>query len=251
MATSVEGTSSNEVGLAENGAHPPPVASSSSSGGHVLLKDVGHLVRLGIVAVPSGFTKLGHPVLFLPDVPEDKFATLLESDLHLLFKYYLAVVPRAEQASGFALIIDRRASDFSSVRLTFQKVVTLFPARIREVYLLHGPRGLAKDMLTTQLVEEFLLDFDIFNVNDTSDLIHYLDAKYIPGELGGHLASDVEGWLVLQEHVETFSFSARRIARRLAQFVGILNQVCVNLMGLQLYLQSEGIKNCEILHCYW
>ena len=28
-----------------------------------------------------------------------------------------------------------------------------------------------------------------------------------------------------QKHVETFSFSTRRIARRLAQFVGALNQV--------------------------
>ena len=135
------------------------------------------------------------------------------------------MVPRAEQASGFALIIDRRLSDFATVRLTFQKVVTLFPARIREVYLLHGPRGLAKDMITSQLVEEFLLDFDIFNVSEPGDLVHYVEAKYIPGDLGGHLINDVEGWLVLQEHVETFSFSARRIARRLAQFVGILNQV--------------------------
>ena len=237
MATSVEGTSSaaaaaaaaNDI-LAENG--PSVVASSASttsSGNHVLLKDVGHLVRLGIVAVPSGFTKLGHPVLYLPDIgnnsSEDTFSSILESDLHLLFKYYLAVVPRSEQSSGFALIIDRRHSDFSTVRITFQKVVTLFPARIREVYLLHGPRGLAKDLLSNQLVEEFLLDFDIFNVSEPADLIHYLDSKYIPSELGGHLINDVEGWLVLQEHVETFSFSARRIARRLAQFVGILNQV--------------------------
>ena len=247
MATSVEaGTSSaaaaaNEIlcNLTENGGGPSSSiavnpttssASTSSSGNHVLLKDVGHLVRLGIVAVPSGFTKLGHPVLYLPDNDQhvnevDPFSSILESDLHLLFKYYLAVVPRSEQSSGFALIIDRRHSDFSTVRITFQKVVTLFPARIREVYLLHGPRGLAKDLLSNQLVEEFLLDFDIFNVSEPSDLIHYLDSKYIPSELGGHLINDVEGWLVLQEHVETFSFSARRIARRLAQFVGILNQV--------------------------
>ena len=244
MATSVEaGTSSaaaaapcNDI-LAENGGPSSAAVASSaststtSSGNHVLLKDVGHLVRLGIVAVPSGFTKLGHPVLYLPDVVNsndvvDPFSSILESDLHLLFKYYLAVVPRSEQSSGFALIIDRRHSDFSTVRITFQKVVTLFPARIREVYLLHGPRGLAnRDLLSNQLVEEFLLDFDIFNVSEPADLIHYLDSKYIPSELGGHLINDVEGWLVLQEHVETFSFSARRIARRLAQFVGILNQV--------------------------
>ena len=186
MATSVEaGTSSaaaaaNDILLgAENGGPPSSInpttssASTSSSGNHVLLKDVGHLVRLGIVAVPSGFTKLGHPVLYLPDNDQnqqhvnevDPFSSILESDLHLLFKYYLAVVPRSEQSSGFALIIDRRHSDFSNVRITFQKVVTLFPARIREVYLLHGPRGLAKDLLSNQLVEEFLLDFDIFNVS--------------------------------------------------------------------------------------
>ena len=88
MATSVEGAS-NEV-LAEAGG-PPTSSSTSSSGGHVLLKDVGHLVRLGIVAVPSGFTKLGHPVLFLPDVTEDNFATVLESDLHLLFKVDVSI----------------------------------------------------------------------------------------------------------------------------------------------------------------
>ncbi len=89
----------------------------------VVILDVNHLVRLGVVAVPSGFTKLGHPVLYFPDISDD-FVTVLESDLHLLFKYYLAVVPRAEQASGFALIIDRRNDDWSAVRLVFQKVLT-------------------------------------------------------------------------------------------------------------------------------
>ena len=81
------------------------------------------------------------------------------------------------------------------------------------------------DMIVNQLVEEFLLDFDVFHVADPGELVHHIDTKYIPQELGGHLVNDVEGWLLLQEHVETFSFSARRIARRLAQFVGVLNQV--------------------------
>ena len=60
---------------------------------------------------------------------------------------------------------------------------------------------------------------------DPGELVHHVETKYIPNELGGQLVNDVEGWLLLQEHVETFSFSARRIARRLAQFVGVLNQV--------------------------
>ena len=42
----------------------------NSGGNHVLLKDVGHLVRLNMVAVPSGFTKLGHPLLYFPDISD-------------------------------------------------------------------------------------------------------------------------------------------------------------------------------------
>ena len=45
-------------------------------------------------------------------------------------------------------------------------------------------------------------------------------------ELGGFQRSSasVEGWLALQQHVEGFSLNARRVARRLAHFVGMLNQ---------------------------
>ena len=155
--------------------------------------------------------------------------------------------------TGFALIIDRRSTDFSQVRRTFQRLVTLFPARIREVYLLHGPSGLQqKDLLINQLIEEFLLDFDIFHLNEASELMHHLEPKFIPSELGGHLVNDIEGWLLLQEHVETFSFSARRIARRLAQFVGVLNQV-QNCRVFQRFfaLIIEGFEfNCPLFETF-
>ncbi len=53
-------------------------------------------------------------------------------------------------------------------------MITLFPARIREVFLLHGPRGLAKDVIVNQLVEEFLLDFDIFHLSEPADLVLHM-----------------------------------------------------------------------------
>ena len=97
MATSIENQAPPEVA-------PPGVPlgpqGSPGQGAHVLLKDVGHLVRLNAVAVPSGFSKLGNPLLYFPQDPENHFLSVAESDLHLLFKYYLAVVPRAEQAQG-------------------------------------------------------------------------------------------------------------------------------------------------------
>ena len=62
MATSIENQPEPVV--------PPGVPvgpqGSPGQGAHVLLKDVGHLVRLNAVAVPSGFSKLGNPLLYLP-----------------------------------------------------------------------------------------------------------------------------------------------------------------------------------------
>ena len=62
-----------------------------------------------------------------------------------------------------------------------------------------------------RLIEELLLDFDVYHVRDPSDLLHYADAKCLPAELGGRVPPDVETWLELQQHVEGFSLNARRI----------------------------------------
>ena len=115
--------------------HPPPpnlATSHQDRSSQVLLKDVAPLVRLNLVSPPAGFSKLGHPLVYFPDDLEDDFNSVGEGDLHLLFKYYLAVVPRTEQTSGFALILDRRSdhtSDHTGVRTTLRKIVHLFPAR--------------------------------------------------------------------------------------------------------------------------
>ena len=80
-------------GVTQKGSSPH---SSGTPPGQVLLKDVSSLVRLNVVSSPSGFTKLGSPVLYFPDDPSSSglFSSVADSDLHLLFKYYLAVVPR-------------------------------------------------------------------------------------------------------------------------------------------------------------
>ncbi len=101
---------------------------------------------------------------------------------------------RSEQVAGFALVIDRRSEDWNSVRTVFQKVVSLFPARIREVYLLHHrrhhnhhhqPQLPNKDLIAHQLIHDFLLDFDIYVLDDQSELQQHINPKYLPVNLGG------------------------------------------------------------------
>ncbi len=176
----------------------------------MLLKDVSRLVRANLVAAPSGFTKRGNPILYFPDDADneeqvhedgggDKLSGVGESDLLLLLRYYLSVVPKAEQSSGFALLVDRRrSSDWSRVRRLFRRVAALFPARIREAYLLHSgdPRGVTD--LLSRLSAELLLDFDVFAVSDPSELLRHVEAKSLPDELGGQAKNDVEGWITLQ-----------------------------------------------------
>ena len=71
---------------------------------------------------------------------------------------------------------------------------------MREIYLLHNSGG---DRVS-QLIDELLLDFDVYYIEDPVELTHYIDNKYIPSEMGGQARPNIESWLLLQEHVEAF-----------------------------------------------
>ena len=49
-----------------------------------------------------------------------------------------------------------------------------------------------------QLVDDYLLDFDIFHVSNVTELLHYVDPKYLGQELGGQASTDVDQWLLVQ-----------------------------------------------------
>ena len=80
----------------------------------VNLKDCENLIRHRIVGLPGicsffaeekkcyflilgGLTKSGHPLIKFPN--NYRFNEVLESDLHLLLKYYVSVIPKNEQVS--------------------------------------------------------------------------------------------------------------------------------------------------------
>ena len=50
-----------------------------------------------------------------------------------------------------------------------------------------------------QLVDsDYLLDFDIFHVSHVTELLHYIEAKYLSSELGGTNNIEVDTWLNIQ-----------------------------------------------------
>jgi len=81
------------------------------------------------------------------------------------------------------------------------------------------------------------LDFDIFHVSQVTELLHYVDAKYLPVDLGGTNPADVDTWLVVQENVDSFTVSATRCARRMATFIKILNKE-----DISTYDDKEEVK---------
>ena len=91
-----------------------------------------------------------------------------------------------------------------------------------------------------QLVDDYLLDFDIFHVEHVTELVHYVDDKYLPTELGGTNDADVETWIFVQNHVEGFTHNATKIARRLAHFVKILNQEDITMSHNPDTIQEVG-----------
>ena len=53
--------------------------------------------NLTVKIFAGGFTKSGNPLLILPD--KAGFSSVTEGDLHLLLKYFISVVPKAEQVT--------------------------------------------------------------------------------------------------------------------------------------------------------
>ena len=57
-----------------------------------------------------------------------------------------------------------------------------------------------------QLVDsDYLLDFDIFHVSHVTELLHYIEAKYLSSELGGTNNIHLDTWLNIQHHVDIFT----------------------------------------------
>ena len=98
-----------------------------------------------------------------------------------------------------------------------------------------------------QLVDDYLLDFDIFHVSHVTELLHYIDAKYLSNEMGGTNPTDVDTWLNVQQHVDSFTINATKIARRLATFVKILNQEDISKHKNQDRIQEV---NMRFVICY-
>ena len=93
-----------------------------------------------------------------------------------------------------------------------------------------------------QLVDDYLLDFDIFHVSHCAELLHYIDAKYLDNQIGGSNPADVDTWLNIQQQVDSFTISATKIAKRLATFVRILNQE-----DISLHNENNRIQEVRIL----
>ena len=64
-----------------------------------------------------------------------------------------------------------------------------------------------------QLVDDSFLDFDIFHVSHCAELLHYIDAKNLDNEMGGSKHADVDIWLNVQQHVDSFTIGTTKIAK--------------------------------------
>ena len=67
----------------------------------------------------------------------------------------------------------------------------------QQFFILIFPAASGKPVLG-QLVDDYLLDFDIFHVSNVTELLHYVDQKYLAEDLGGQAVTDVDQWLLVQ-----------------------------------------------------
>jgi hypothetical protein len=82
-------------------------------------------------------------------------------------------------------------------------------------------------------------------MSHATELLHYIDAKYLSTELGGTNPVDVGNWINLQQHVDCFTVRATLIARRLATFVKVLNQE--DISQLDNYDLIKEVNSCPLI----
>ena len=100
------------------------------------------------------------------------------------------------------MLIDRRNETWQEAQSVFEKIVTIFPAKIKEVFLVYqytsGKIGKFFTFLINEndfipeaptlglghFVDDYLLDFDIYHMSHVTELVMYIDAKYLSRELG-------------------------------------------------------------------
>ena len=103
----------------------------------------------------------------------------------------------------------------------FHKIVSLFPGTIKQVFLLYTyPSGnellyplksiliifeSGKPVLGQLVDSNYLLDFDIFHVSAVTELLHYIDPKYLSSDLGGSNGCQVDAWINTQYMVDQFT----------------------------------------------
>lgn len=56
----------------------------------------------------------------------------------------------------------------------------------------------AGNLVVSQLMDEFLLDFDLFHVREPTELLRHIDIKFLPVDFGGHVSVDPGSWILLQ-----------------------------------------------------
>ena len=54
------------------------------------------------------------------------------------------------------------------------------------------------NLVVSQLMDEFLLDFDLFHVREPTELLRHIDIKFLPVDFGGHVSVDPGSWILLQ-----------------------------------------------------
>ena len=110
-------------------------------------------------------------------------------------------------------------------------------------------------------VDDYLLDFDIYHVSHVTELLLYIDTKYLSEELGrsqGHVSplltsllfysggtnrQDYDTWMFVQYSLDSFTDKCTKLARRLTTFIKVIKQEDISLLDNYDCMREVAHKN--------
>lgn len=168
----------------------------------VSVEDISNILRKRYAIFTGAHDKEFRSLIVFPDVHSEP---LPDESYSLLLEYFSSLPSTNAHVRDFAVLIDRRTSDWSSVKLVVSKLNQFPTSELKHIYVLK-PQGLLQRFFVERTMAS-IRDYSKFPVNfvdKTTELLPFIDPAHLPTDIGGELSFNVDDWIRDRLSIESF-----------------------------------------------
>eukprot|EP00794_Sanderia_malayensis_P011221 gene11221-12400_t len=202
--------------------------------------DIANLLQEKLIILPGGIDRDGFPILIFYDVPLN--ISSVDNGKFLKVIDYLCQTARDVWNSDFfTVIIDRRNSKWSSVKLLLMKLKGVSSFQIHKLLILQPTGFFQKHFKSERKELQKMADDQIVFLDNAESLFNYVDVRHLPDDLSGVFTFNHLEWVEHRTAIERFEITCKKTQSRLDQLKQTFSRV-------EPLSSIEEIGQIKVLH---